>query len=61
MLIRYFAPAVLCGLMTCVAATTNAATTPELPDGQDAWVNSSPISLSLLEGKAALLWFYEET
>ena len=31
-----------------------------LPDQPAAWVNSPPISLSALKGKAAVLWFYEE-
>jgi peroxiredoxin len=32
----------------------------QLPDQPAAWVNSPPISLSALKGKAAVLWFYEE-
>ena len=31
-----------------------------LPDQPAAWINSPPISLAALKGKAAVLWFYEE-
>jgi len=53
--------AVACGFVFSSATIAGAATAPEFPIDQDSWVNSSPISLSLLEGKAAFLWFYEET
>ena len=33
---------------------------PVLPSDPSMWVNSAPISLQALKGKAALLWFYEE-
>jgi len=33
----------------------------ELPENQANWINSPPITLQSLEGKAAFLWFYEET
>jgi len=33
----------------------------ELPSNPVSWINSPPISLQALEGKAAFLWFYEET
>ncbi len=48
-------------LQGLVCSVSSAARAPELPDDQDSWVNSPPISLSTLEGKAAILWFFEET
>lgn len=33
---------------------------PTLPSDPSMWVNSAPISMQALKGKAALLWFYEE-
>jgi thiol-disulfide isomerase/thioredoxin len=62
---RLQAGAVLTSLL--VAGSAGSASAQEsasgefrLPDQPAAWVNSSPISLSALKGKAAVLWFYEE-
>jgi hypothetical protein len=35
-------------------------TVPELPQDPANWINSPPISNKALEGKAAVLYFYEE-
>lgn len=32
----------------------------ELPGAETAWINSSPLSVENLKGKAAILWFFEE-
>jgi len=62
---RLQAGAVLTSLL--VAGTAGSAAAQEspggefrLPDQPAAWVNSTPISLSALKGKAAVLWFYDE-
>jgi peroxiredoxin len=43
-----------------VSAQESAGGEFRLPDQPAAWVNSTPISLTALKGKAAVLWFYEE-
>ncbi|MCI0356903.1 MAG: peroxiredoxin family protein, partial [Planctomycetaceae bacterium] len=63
---RLQAGAVLTSLLVAGAAGSGgmqqvaAADSFQLPDQPAAWVNSPPISLSALKGKAAVLWFYEE-
>jgi peroxiredoxin len=63
---RLQAGAVLTSLLVAGAAggaitgEAAAADSFQLPDQPAAWVNSVPISLSALKGKAAVLWFYEE-
>lgn len=32
----------------------------KLPNEPSQWLNSSPLSLETLKGKAAVLWFFEE-
>jgi hypothetical protein len=32
-----------------------------LPSDPSMWINSAPITMEALQGKAALLWFYEES
>lgn len=32
-----------------------------LPTDAASWLNSAPITAEMLKGKAAVLWFYEET
>ena len=32
-----------------------------LPTDAASWLNSAPITAAMLKGKAAVLWFYEET
>jgi len=63
---RLQAGAVLTSLLVAGAAGSVAAQESaakgefRLPDQAAAWVNSTPISLSALKGKAAVLWFYDE-
>lgn len=60
---RLQAGAVLTSLLVAAgsAAAQDSATGEfRLPEAPAAWVNSTPISLSALKGKAAVLWFYEE-
>lgn len=55
--------ALLTSLIVAGVAAGPAAAADEtfrLPDQPAAWVNSPPISLSALKGKAAVLWFFEE-
>lgn len=49
--------------MLCVAYCANGqdSSGPILPTEASAWINSSPITAEMLKGKAALLYFYEET
>ncbi len=57
---RLQAGAVLTSLLVAGTAVHAADESFRLPDQPAAWVNSPPISLSALKGKAAVLWFYEE-
>ena len=34
---------------------------PQFPVDPAVWINSSPLSLQQLRGKAVFLWFFEET
>jgi thiol-disulfide isomerase/thioredoxin len=50
-------------LCLCVSPAVAASAEGEgfqLPAGPAKWVNSGPISLATLQGKGAVLWFYEE-
>lgn len=56
----------LCGLLLFravvgIAQEGDAKTAPKLPGNPAAWINSPPISNEMLVGKAAVLYFFEET
>ena len=45
----------------CVLTSDLSAQEVPLPENPSAWLNSPPITSQILEGKAALLYFYEES
>lgn len=49
------------GLASAVAGQDTTGGKFQLPSDPAQWVNSAPISLEALEGKAAVLWFFEES
>ncbi len=56
----------LCVMATSLASRTAVAqptgdSSSILPSDPSLWVNSLPITDEMLKGKAAFLWFYEET
>jgi peroxiredoxin len=57
---RLQAGAVLTSLLVAGTAASAADESFRLPDQPAAWVNSPPISLAALQGKSAVLWFFEE-
>jgi thiol-disulfide isomerase/thioredoxin len=46
-------------LLTAGSAIAAYDTAPEFPSDPANWVNSGPVSLAALKGKAAFLWFYD--
>ena len=52
-------------LLGCFAISNVAAAQSEerfqMPTDPSVWLNSSPITTEMLDGKAAVLYFYEET
>ena len=53
---------VLLLLLSQTAFAQRAARTSDaLPTDEGSWLNSPPITAEMLKGKAAVLWFYEET
>ncbi len=48
------------GSVAAASAAESAAGTPEFPQEPENWINSGPISVGSLKGKAAFLWFFEE-
>ncbi len=42
------------------AQSVGASEKPELPSDPRAWLNSTPLSVDMLKGKAAVLWYFEE-
>ena len=50
-------------LLTSILAmgSTFAADAPPLPSDAGAWINSPPLSVQQLKGKAVFLWFFEES
>lgn len=62
-----FATVAICLLALCCHGATAAraqqrsdAVTPQLPTNPAAWINSAPISLAKIRGKAAVMYFFEE-
>jgi thiol-disulfide isomerase/thioredoxin len=59
-----FRPLVLLGLLVTFPDLALSAEEPvtycELPSEETAWINSSPLSVENLKGKAVILWFFEE-
>lgn len=47
--------------LTAWPAELSAAETPPLPRDPAVWINSAPITLEQVRGKAVFLWFFEET
>src|SRR5439155_15687378 len=60
---RIIAVGVMLALVCCAVNTPAQETSGkfQLPADPTQWVNSGPVSLDLLKGKAAVLWFYEES
>ncbi|MDP6721547.1 MAG: hypothetical protein QGF59_22955 [Pirellulaceae bacterium] len=60
---RSAALVVFASVFHCVAYTSTGQESSGhiLPIEPAAWINSSPITAEMLKGKAALLYFYEET
>lgn len=53
---------VLLALISQSASAQQAKRTADvLPTDAEHWLNSPPITAEMLKGKAAVLWFYEET
>ncbi len=53
---------VLLALVSQSASAQPAKRTAEvLPTEAQSWLNSPPITAEMLKGKAAVLWFFEET
>lgn len=60
---RYLAKLVVLAvalLLPAIQAVAQEDSAPSLPSDPSMWVNSGPITMQALKGKAALLWFYEE-
>lgn len=49
----------LLAIFCCVGSPT-CAESFSLPPDASSWVNSAPLSMETLKGKAAVLWFFEE-
>lgn len=56
-------PLLVCWLgLVLLAGTANAQDSlPRFPQNPASWLNTSPITQKTLKGKAALLYFFEET
>ncbi|QDU94855.1 TlpA family protein disulfide reductase [Lignipirellula cremea] len=46
--------------LPCLQAAAQDGTSKVLPQDPSQWINSNPISADTLQGKAALLWYFEE-
>jgi hypothetical protein len=45
----------------CLHTNSHAEGLPATPDSAASWINSAPMSLSALNGKIVVLYFYEES
>ena len=58
----FFHPPLFTALLLAVASTVGAQSgSLEFPQDPGAWINAPPISIKAIEGKAAVLYFFEES